>query len=77
MEEAIFLNTMQILLTYYASKDLHSANLLTKGAITSKYLRIQNYLCKCKDTYFVRWNTKYLRIYEHKFEQRYLEMIAH
>ena len=31
---------------------------------------LQNYLHKCKDTYFVRWN-KYLCIYEDTFEQRY------
>ena len=37
---------------------------------------LQNYLCKCKDTYSIRWNY-YLHIYEDTFVQRYLEMIAH
>ena len=37
---------------------------------------LQNYLRKCKETYFLRWN-KYLCIYKDTFERRYLEMIAH
>ena len=39
---------------------------------------LQIYLCKCEDTYFVRWN-KFLPIYEDTFEQSYLEleMILH
>ena len=37
---------------------------------------LQNYLRKCKDAYFVRWN-KCLCIYKDTFKQRHLGMIAH